>query len=228
MFPRRADKIGPFTLDLGRRGMGDDQTTEVVQRYLDQLGGLTGDSPTEPVIRALVGRSVDRLYVLCNTMLLRNYPRLARPPVNLETDEMLGSVVNRLLKALREIRPTNARQFFALANRHMRWELNDMARRLDKETPVAELNEAAVACPASSDSQLSPNARRILEAIDNLPDEEREAFDLIRIQNLTQPEAATILGISEATLYRRLKNGLLLLTERLSDLEPSIVPHESD
>lgn len=78
------------------------------------------------------------------------------------------------------------------------------------------------------DSQLSPNTRRILEAIENLPEEEREAFDLIRIQNLTQPETAEILGISESTLQRRLKRGLLLLTEQLSDLEPSITPPESE
>jgi RNA polymerase sigma-70 factor (ECF subfamily) len=36
-------------------------------------------------------------------------------------------VVERPLKALREARPTSAWQFFALANPHMRWELNDMA-----------------------------------------------------------------------------------------------------
>jgi len=106
----------------------------------------------------------------------------------------------------------------------MRWELNDLARRLDKETPAAELNESLVAGPQSSDSQLSPNTRRILEAIENLPEEEREAFDLIRIQNLTQPEAAEILGVSESTLQRRLKRGVVLLTEQLSDLRPSIAP----
>ena len=208
--------------------MGDGQTTKVVQRYLDQLAHLTGDTPAEPVIRALVERSVNRLHLLCSSMLLRSYPRLTRPPLNLETDEMLSSVVDRLLKALREVRPTNVRQFFALANRHMRWELNDMARRLDKETPAAGLDDAMVAGPVSSDSQLSPNTRRILEAIENLPEEEREAFDLIRIQNLTQPEAAEILGISQSTLHRRLKNGLLLLTEQLSDLDPLVAPPESD
>ena len=54
---------------------------------------------------------------------------------------MLSSVVDRLLKALREVRPTTVRQFFALANQHMRWELNDLARRLDKETPALGLPE---------------------------------------------------------------------------------------
>ena len=31
------------------------------------------------------------------------------------------------------------RQFFALANQHMRWELNEMARRLDEQPTAAEL-----------------------------------------------------------------------------------------
>src|SRR6266576_3269096 len=172
--------------------MGDDQTTEVVQRYLDQLAHLTGDAPADPVIRALVARSIDRLHLLCNTMLLRSYPRLARPPVNLQTDEMLSSVVDRLLKALREIRPTTVRQFFALANRHMRWELNDLARRLDEESRAVELRESSVPAPEeSSASQLSPNIRRIMESIDRLPEEEREVFNLVRIQGMTQTEAAT-------------------------------------
>jgi hypothetical protein len=64
----------------------------------------------------------------------------------------------------------------------MRWNLNDMARRLDKETPAAELDEAIVASPDSS----------------------------------------------ESTLHRRLKWRLLLLTEQLSDLGPSIAPPESE
>ena len=52
-------------------------------------------------------------------------------PLNLQAEEMLSAVVERLLKALREARPATVRQFFALASQHMRWELNDMARRLD-------------------------------------------------------------------------------------------------
>ena len=41
---------------------------------------------------------------------------------------------------------------------------------------------------------LTPDARRMLEAIDGLPEDEREAFDLVRIQGLTQAEAAEVLG----------------------------------
>ena len=36
---------------------------------------------------------------LCATLLYRSYPRLTRPPANLQPDEMLGAVVERLIKA---------------------------------------------------------------------------------------------------------------------------------
>jgi RNA polymerase sigma factor (sigma-70 family) len=200
--------------------MNDDQTTVAVQRYLDELAKLPGDAPAEPVIRALIGRSVERLRMLCETLLMRSYPRLTRPPLNLETDEMLGSVVDRLLKALRETRPATVRQFFGLANQHMRWELNDLARRLDKESPALELKEALVAAPYSSESGLSQDARRMLEAIDKLPEEEKEAFSLVRIQGMTAHEVANIVGCSSKTIQRRLNRGLILLEEMLADLRP--------
>ena len=126
---------------------------------------------------------------------------------------MLGAVVERLLKALREVRPGTVRQFFALASQHMRWELNEMARRLDEQPAAVELREGLVPAPASSDSGLTPDARRMLAAIDDLPEDEREAFDLVRIQGLTQAEAAEVLGVSAATVNRRLNRGLQLLAE---------------
>src|SRR5262245_32282585 len=162
--------------------MEEELTTAAVQRYLDQWPTLAGDSPTEPVVRALLGRSVRRLHRLCAIVLYRSFPRLARPPLNLQTDELLGAVVERLLKALREARPTSARQFFALACQHMRWELNDMARRFDQQPLAAELEDEEVPAPASSGSGLTPDARRMLAAIERLPEGEREVFELVRIQ----------------------------------------------
>src|SRR5262249_34203892 len=140
--------------------MSGEQTTAVVQRYLDELAG---DSPSEPIVRALLDRAVRRLHLLCATLLYRSYPRLARPPLNLQADELLGAVAERLLKALREARPRTVRQFFALANQHMRWELNDLARRLDEQPAAVELREGLVPAPASSGSGLTPDGRRMLE-----------------------------------------------------------------
>ena len=197
--------------------MDAEPTSAAVQRYLDELAA---DSPTEAVVRALLGRAVDRLQKLCATLLYRSYPRLTRPPANLQPDEMLGAVVERLLKALREARPATPRQFFALACQHIRWELNDMARRLDEQPAAEELREELVPTPASSDSGLTPNGRRILAAIDQLPEGEREAFDLVRIQGMSQTEAAQVLEVSVMTVNRRLNRGLQLLAAALGDLYP--------
>jgi RNA polymerase sigma-70 factor (ECF subfamily) len=192
--------------------MPEENTTAAVQRYLD---ALAGDAPAEPIIRDLLGRSVRRLHHLCVALLHRSYPRLTRPPLNLQADELLGAVVERLLKALRQARPGTVRQFFALAGQHVRWELNDLARRLDEGPAAVGLREGLVPAPASSASGLSPEARRMLEAIDGLPEDEREAFDLVRIQGLTHAEAAGLLGVAAKTVQRRLDRGLRLLTERL-------------
>jgi len=205
--------------------MGEGQTTIIVQRYLSELARLDGSAPADPVIRALIDSSVTRLHLLCRTLLLRSYPRLTRPPLNLQSEEMLSAVVDRLLKAMQEIRPTNVRQFFGLANQHMRWELNDLARKLDGQSPERELLEEFVPAPEVSGSQLSPNARRILDAIETLPEDEREVFSLVRIQGMTHGEVAGILGVAEKTVQRRLNRGLMQLAEKLSDLNPvTIVP----
>jgi RNA polymerase sigma-70 factor (ECF subfamily) len=198
--------------------MQEEPTTAVIQRYLD---ALPGDTAAEPIIRELLDRAVGRLRLLCASHLHRGYPRLARPPVNLETDELLGGVVAGLLGGLRSVRPQTVRQFFALASQHMRWQLNDMARRLDEQPAAAALAESGVAAPPSSScSGLTPDGRRMFESIDGLPEPEREAFELVRIQGLTHAEAATLVGVSERTLQRRVNRARLLLAERLADLCP--------
>jgi RNA polymerase sigma factor (sigma-70 family) len=198
--------------------MSEEQTTAVVQRYLEELNG---DAPAEPIVRSLLDRSAHRLRVLCANHLYRGYPRLMQPPVNLQPDELLDAVVERLLKALRAARPQNVGDFFALANQHMRWELNDLARRLDNQPAVGELSEGIALSPPSSVSRLTPDGLRMLQAIDDLPEEEREAFDLVRIQGITQVEAADVLGVSIRTVQRLLNRALLILSETLDDLRPN-------
>jgi RNA polymerase sigma-70 factor (ECF subfamily) len=199
--------------------MHEEPTTVIVQRYLD---ALPGDAAAEPVVRELLERAAGRLRLLCAALLYKSYPRLTRPPVNLETDELLGGVVAGLLTALRTTRPTTVRQFFALACQHMRWQLNDLARRLDERPAAAALAESGVAAPpASTASGLSPDGRRMLGAIEGLPEEEREVFDLVGIQGLTHAEAAAVVGVCAKTVQRRLHRARLLLAERLADLRPT-------
>jgi RNA polymerase sigma factor (sigma-70 family) len=198
--------------------MHDEPTTVVVQRYLD---ALQGDACAEPIIREVVDRAVGRLRMLCGTMLHRSYPRLTQPPQNVETDDLLDGVVARLLAALRTVRPRSVREFFGLASQHMRWQLNDLARRLDELPVPGALAESGVVAPASSiNSCLTPDGRRMLSAIEKLPEGEREVFDMVRIQGLTHAEVAGVLGVSEKTVQRRLNRARLLLAEQLADLRP--------
>ena len=198
--------------------MSQEHTTVVIQRYLDELAQ---DSPAEQTVRALLDRAVRRLHLLCAALLHRSYPRLTQPPLNLQTDELLGAVAERLLKALRQARPQTVRQFFALANQHMRWQLNDLARRLDERPAAVELREELAPSPDSSGSGITADGRRMLEAIDQLPEDEREAFGLVRMQGLTQTEAADVLDVSPKTVQRRLNRARLLLAEELDDLRPT-------
>jgi RNA polymerase sigma-70 factor (ECF subfamily) len=196
--------------------MAEEATTFIVERYLNAFGD---DTAPDQLIRDLLDRAVRRLQMLCNSMLRQCYPRLRRPPLNLATVEVLGGVVERLLKALRGVRPPTARHFFALANQHIRWELNHLARRLD-ETPALAALPDELATPESGDSCLTANGRRMLEAIEILPEAEREVFSLVRIQELSQNEAAVVLGVAVKTVQRRLNRARLLLAEQLYDLSP--------
>jgi RNA polymerase sigma factor (sigma-70 family) len=225
-------KLGLISIISRPVDSGD--TTAAVQRYLDDLARVQTDTPAEPIVRELLARSVERLHMLCARLLYRNYPRLTRGPLNLRSDELLSAVVERLIKAMREVRPQTVRHFFALANQHMRWELNDLARRLDEQTSAIELRESIAQAPPAPDSSTGSgsamtgsNMRRILEAIESLPEEEREALQLVRLQGMTRPEAAAVICVSEKTVKRRLDRGLMLLNQALGDLAGGSPPINS-
>jgi len=56
--------------------INEDHTTAAVQRYLDELAG---DTPVEPVVRALLDRAVRRLHQLCATLRYRQGFQLRTP-----------------------------------------------------------------------------------------------------------------------------------------------------
>lgn len=205
--------------------MDEARTTVIIQRYLDALAENPID---EPMVRDLLENAAHRLRLICATFLYKSYPRLTQSPVNLETDELLGSVVLRLMTALRSTRPTTVRHFFSLANQHMRWELNSLARHLDEHPAAIALSDPGVlAAPLSPASGLSPDGRRMLDAVEHLPEDEREVFDLVTMQGLTHAEVAIVIGTSEKTVQRRLNRARLLLAERLADLRPEDVAFDS-
>jgi RNA polymerase sigma-70 factor (ECF subfamily) len=59
------------------------------------------------------------------------------------------------------------------------------------------------------------------------PEDEREVFELIGIQGLTQAEVAKVLEVSVMTVNRRLNKARLQLAERLADLRPPTPPGDT-
>jgi RNA polymerase sigma-70 factor (ECF subfamily) len=127
-------------------------------------------------------------------------------------------VAKRLLQALRPARPATARQFVALAGQPRHWELNDLARRLEEQPEALELRDESVPAPAGSDTGLSPDRRRILAALDRLPQGACQASDRVRTQGRSQAEAAQVLAVWVRTVHRRLSRGLRLRAATPGDL----------
>jgi RNA polymerase sigma factor (sigma-70 family) len=199
--------------------VGATNTTIAVQRFLDDLsgGGATAD---DPIVRALLARSVRRLHLLCSRVLHRSYPRLTKGPTYLDADDLLGAIVERLLKAMRSVKPRSIGEFFGLANKHVRWELNGLARRLDQSPDCAPFADDPVDTQPGADAGDAALLQRVLGAIEGIPDDERQAFELVRIQGLTHGEAAEVLGVAKKTIQRRLQRSVVLLAKALGDLGP--------
>ena len=134
-----------------------------------------------------------------------------------ETADVLQSASIRLYRALLVTRPTDVRGFFALAATQIRRELTDLARHYfgpeglgtNYETsdlwPTGAASSSAFDVAASSgsfDPKRLANWTDFHIGAEQLPTEEREVFDLIYYQGLSQAETSRILGISERTIQR--------------------------
>ena len=193
--------------------MHDQRTTASVERY---LVALKGEEDPDPIVRALLARAANRLQGLCTNMLRRHYPKLMRGPASIQEEETLSLLVERLLKAMRQVKPTTVREFFALANRHLRWELNDFARQMGRRPPPAPLTDDVTA-PRNVPTE-GGCITQILEAIERLPEDLREVFSLVHIHGLTHDETADVLGVSTKTVQRRIQQSTMALASELREV----------
>jgi RNA polymerase sigma-70 factor (ECF subfamily) len=93
-----------------------------------------------------------------------------RTPLNAAAPLVAGALLGWLADSIRLATPVQAadkpaasaeldrtvRPVFVLANQHRRWELNDLARRLDHQADAVELCEGLVPAPVSSDPGAQP------------------------------------------------------------------------
>jgi RNA polymerase sigma-70 factor (ECF subfamily) len=201
--------------------------TVQVQGWLDRL--QAGD---ESARKELLNCACERLTRLTRKM-LKGYPRLKRWE---QTDDVLQNAAVRLYRALGQVRPASAADFFRLAALNIRRELLDLAKhyygpqgRGAKHASVGQARGDESGTPAAYEPPAPGEGPDRLAAwtefhaqIDRLPDEERETFDLLWYQGLSQAEAASLLNVSERTIKRRWQSARLKLHEALHGELPEL------
>jgi RNA polymerase sigma factor (sigma-70 family) len=175
----------------------------------------------------LLSRAGDSLQRLTRRM-FRTEHRLKRWE---ETDDVFQNASLRLFLALADVRPSSVRDFFRLAALHIRRELIDLARRYfgpqgigTRQTTCHPGHGSSSVPYEQGDTSEEPSRlaswREFHEQVAQLPDEEREMFDLLWYQGLGQAEAAKLLGISERTVQRRWQTARLRLHRALEGVTP--------
>ncbi|MFO0881717.1 MAG: sigma-70 family RNA polymerase sigma factor [Gemmataceae bacterium] len=190
----------------------------ILQRHIERFH--QGDHAAR---EELFAHAYGRLQRLAERMLGR-FPRVRRWE---DFDDVTNNAALRLWKALEDVKPATARDFYRLAALQIRRELLDLARRHQGPHGLGANHESVGAAPGEESGRAADPADqthdpgRLAEwtdfhhQVEQLPEEERETFDLLFYEALPQADAAQVLGISEATLRRRWLSARLRLQEQL-------------
>jgi RNA polymerase sigma-70 factor (ECF subfamily) len=178
-----------------------------------QLAGLldlmrAGD---EQARQRIVEHACERLRGLARKM-LRRYPKVHRWE---ETDDVFTAAITKLHRALETVRPESPRHFYNLGATQIRRVLIDMARRYCGPEGLGSRHDTAANNPEGesqpryepADSSGEPEGlaqwTEFHEQVETLPEEEREVFNLVWYEEMTQEQVAEILGVTARTVRRR-------------------------
>ena len=177
----------------------------------------------------LIDYSSRRLRSLARKMLAR-YPHVHRWE---ETDDVMQAAMLRLHQSLSKVRPDSKRAFFGLAATQMRRTLIDLARHYYGAYGLGKNYQSVAADDGSkmrAERKLEPPQEdppdsldrwtAFHEAIDDLPEEEKEVISLVWYGGMLQKEVAELLGVSERTVIRRMNRARLSLNETIEDRPP--------
>jgi RNA polymerase sigma factor (sigma-70 family) len=160
----------------------------------------------------LIQDAYQRLKRLASKM-LKQYPHVRRWE---ETDDVFQRAALRLWNSLKSVKPQSTRHFFNLAALQIRRELIELSRSIQGPQGLNRLQNTG-----SSDADTSDFAHdhdpgtdtheashlaswtEFHQAIDHLDTDERETFELIWYQGLTQETVAEILKTTQPTITRR-------------------------
>lgn len=180
--------------------------TQELQALLDEGGDAAYDQ--------LLSLASVRLQNLTRRM-LRDFPRLRRWE---QTDDVFQTAAIKLHKSLAQVRPQSLRQFFGLAATQIRRTLIDLARHHYGPQGQAANHASGINNDrgSSADGPESLAAwAEFHEHVEQLPNDEREVFQLVWYSGTTQREAAELIGVSERTILRRYHRAVLSLRKFL-------------
>ena len=194
--------------------MTDQSTTQVLQRCLDRL--RDGDAAARGELLRCAGERLTRLA----RKMLQGFPNVRRWE---QTDDVLQGAMLRLHQSLEHLSPATTRDYFRLAALHIRRQLLDLARHYGgplgagthHESKAEEVQTHAAPADGADDPSRLAAWTEFHQQAEALPEEEKEVFDLLWYQGLSQAETATLLGVSERTVKRRWQSARLKLYHAL-------------
>jgi RNA polymerase sigma-70 factor (ECF subfamily) len=195
------------------------QTTEAG----DLLGRLRAgdDSARERLIALAQGR-----FVALARAMLRRHPHVRRWE---QTDDLLQAALVRLHRSLAVVRPEDVRHFDNLAAAQIRRELIDLARRHRGPEGLGANHHTDGADPGERLANLAdgPGGPETLdewaafhEAVERLPEVERQVMGLLWYRGLTHAQAAEALGVATKTVQRRWASARLMIRDALDGGPP--------
>lgn len=162
---------------------------------------------------ALVERSLERFRLLARRMFRAHGDLRATT----QTDDIVQLGMVRFFQALATVKPASAREFFGLAARQIRWVLKDLGQKANKDRAV---HYTGLTAPDNGESAAEGPEdifqwAEFHERIEGLPAEDREMFDLIIYEGLSQAEVSQLLQVSVRTVKRRWQRARLILRDGL-------------
>ena len=181
-----------------------------------------GTTDEAALVAKLRGGDADAFDVVYDRFRARVYGFLLRSCRRADlADDLLQETFLALARAaptLREDTDLGAWLFAVARNAwraHRRWQLLDVSRWLvlgavDEESPLV------AGGPTPEDAtEASRAAARLERALGDLPESYREVLLLVGVEGMDQAQVAGVLGVSYATLRKRLSRARELLAERL-------------
>lgn len=182
----------------------------------------------------IVSRASERLLKLTRKM-LHGFPRVQRWE---QTDDVFQTAAMRLYRSLSEVKPESVRDFFGLATTQIRRTLIDLARHHYGPEGHGAKHHTDGDGRAANDDLLQQQTVQTFkpesldgwvqfhESVEQLPEQEREVFQLLWYAGMQQKEIAALLGISVPTVQRRWYQAQHLLRRATNGDSPAFQEHE--